>query len=79
MKAKDTRLNLINESFNNIKMLKINAWTDHFASKISESRATEMEIFWKRNKVTIASISSMYFFPQILSAIVFSIYIGTGH
>jgi ABC-type multidrug transport system fused ATPase/permease subunit len=38
-----------------------------------------MKIFWGRLNVGMLNVSSMYFFPQVLSAVVFSVYIGSGH
>ena len=36
-------------------------------------------MLWKRFKNGWAVVVSLYFFPQILSAVVFGFYIGTGH
>lgn len=38
-----------------------------------------MKVFWGRLSVGMVSVSSLYFFPQVLSAVVFSVYIGSGH
>jgi hypothetical protein len=38
-----------------------------------------MKVFWGRLTVGMVSVSSLYFFPQVLSAVVFSVYIGSGH
>lgn len=38
-----------------------------------------MSVFWSRLNVGMISVSSLYFFPQVLSAVVFSVYIASGH
>ena len=38
-----------------------------------------MSVLRKRLDIAITSITSLYFFPQIISAVVFSVYIGQGH
>jgi hypothetical protein len=60
-------------------MLKLYAWTEIFYKKIEEKRNVEMKVFWKRLNVGMISVTSLYFFPQVLSAVVFSVYIGMGN
>jgi hypothetical protein len=60
-------------------MLKLYSWTEQFEDAIDEKREEELKIYWKRLLVSMCSITSLYFFPQILSTVVFSTYIGTGH
>jgi len=60
-------------------MLKMYAWTEIFQKLISERRAAELAVLWKRFRVSQVLITNLYFFPQILSAVVFSFYIGSGH
>ncbi len=79
MKKQDARVNTTNESLNNIKMLKLYSWTHIFSKVIENKRAEELEILWKRFKYGQVIVTSLYFFPQILSAVIFSVYIGTGH
>ena len=38
-----------------------------------------MSVFWKQLNVFMISTTSLYFFPQVLSAVVFSVYIAMGH
>lgn len=78
MECQDDRLNTTTESLNNIKMLKLYSWTDKFEATIEKKRNLELSVFWKRLNVGMLSVSSLYFFPQVLSAVVFSVYIGTG-
>ena len=67
------------ESLNNIKMLKLYSWIEQFEKSITEKRNIELGTLWKRFNTSMVSITSLYFFPQIISAVVFSVYIGTGH
>ena len=48
MKRQDARVKAITESLGNIKMLKMYAWTKIFQRIISEKRAAELAILWKR-------------------------------
>ena len=79
MTCSDSRIKTTNESMNNIKMLKLYSWTEIFAKTISDKRQAELAVLWKRFKNGWAVVGSLYFFPQILSAVVFGFYIGTGH
>jgi len=79
MKHSDKRVKTTNESLNNIKMLKLYSWTSIFAETIRQKRSEELEWLWKRFKNNQAVISSLYFFPAMLSAIVFACYIGSGN
>jgi hypothetical protein len=79
MECQDDRLNTTTESLNNIKILKLYSWTDTFEKAIQVKRKLEMSVFWKRLSVGMISVTSLYFFPQVLSAVVFSVFIGTGH
>ncbi len=63
MECQDERLKTTTESLNNIKILKLNAWTDTFEKTIEQKRDIEMNIFWKRLNVGMVSVTSLYFFP----------------
>ena len=78
MRRQDRRVKATTESLSNIKMLKMYAWTHIFTAIISERRAEELAILWKRMRISQVLITNLYFFPQILSAVVFSFYIGFG-
>ena len=60
-------------------MLKMYAWTHIFTRIISEKRQLELSILWKRFQISQLLITNLYFFPQILQAVVFSFYIGFGN
>ncbi len=79
MKKTDARVSATTESFNNIKMLKLYSWIEPFEKTINEKRDDELNLLWKRLLNSCISITLLYFFPQIISAVVFSVYIGTGH
>ena len=79
MKYSDARIKAITESLNNIKMLKLYSWTDIFAKMISEKRALELGIIKKRFYYMNATVTSLYFFSSMLSAVVFAVYIGLGN
>lgn len=79
MKKTDARVSSTTEAFNNIKMLKLYSWTEPFEKTINEKRDVELGVLWQRLLISTTMISLMYFFPQILSSVVFSVYIGTGH
>jgi len=79
MKLQDKRVTATTEALNNIKMLKLYSWTEQFEEAIDEKREEELKVYWKRLLVSMCTVTSFYFFPQILSTVVFSTYIGTGH
>ena len=44
-------------------MLKMYAWTHIFKRLISERRTEEMEILWKRFRISQILVTNLYFFP----------------
>lgn len=79
MKESDSRVKTTNESLNNIKMLKLYSWTNIFAETIKEKRAKELAVLWKRFENGRLIVTSLYFFPAMLTVVVFAAYIGSGH
>lgn len=79
MKKTDARMQATTESLNNIKMLKLYAWTDVFKKFVKEKREEEMDVLWDRFKLGSLIVSSLYFFPQLQSAVVFSCFIAAGN
>jgi len=67
------------ESLTNIKVLKLYAWTHIFQQLISERRSDELRVLWRRMRVSHFIVTNLYFFPQILQAVIFSFYIGFGN
>lgn len=60
-------------------MLKLYSWTDQFSNRIEEKRKIELKVLFKRFWLGMMSITTIYFFPVIMSWVVFSTYIGTGN
>ena len=79
MQKQDARVNTTTEALNNIKMLKLYSWIDQFANKIEERRKAELSILFKRFCLGMTSITTIYFFPVIMSWAVFSTFIGSGN
>ncbi|CDW72862.1 canalicular multispecific organic anion transporter 1 [Stylonychia lemnae] len=79
MKLQDQRVNLTTECLNNIKMLKLYSWQEAFEKMIEQKRSEELAVLWKRFTVSCINSTSLYFFPSILGAAVFSTYIGSGN
>ena len=79
MRCQDGRVKALTESLNNIKLLKLYSWTAIFASLITEKRNQQLQVLKKRFVYSNIFITSLYFFPSILSAILFSVYIGLGN
>ena len=79
MKAKDTRISSTNEALGNIKMLKLYSWTDLFEDEIHKKRNIEIDLYRHQAHISTLSITSFYFFPNMLSSVVFTTYIGLGH
>ena len=79
MKRKDKRMSHTTEAIQNIKTLKLYSWTEIFQAKVQKRREYEFKKY-RAFAVTITLIiTSLYFFPNVLSTVVFSTYIGTGN
>jgi ABC-type multidrug transport system fused ATPase/permease subunit len=79
MKSKDNRMNHTNEALQNIKTLKFYSWTGIFEEEIQKRREDEVSKLLRISMINSFIIVSLYFFPNILSSVVFSTYIGLGH
>lgn len=79
MACKDKRVKAVTECLNNIKMLKLYSWKDIFYQMIVEKRAKELEALMKRYHFGNVMVTSLYFFPSLLSAVLFSVYIALGN
>lgn len=77
-KMKEERLNVTKEIFENIRVIKMFAWEDHFKGKILSLR--EQEIKLGQNVHIYSTFLSFLwnFVPNLFSAISFSIYIWIG-
>ena len=79
MRRKDRRMTVTTESINNIKMLKLYSWQDSFLGRLKRRRAKELATLKKINFGWAFVICGLYLFPNLLPAVTFSAYIGTGH
>ena len=66
------------EGLNNIKMIKLYSWMDMFTSMIGKIRLKELAILKKKMHLGIVTVTSFYFFPAVLQAVAFTVYIGCG-
>lgn len=67
------------EALNNIKMIKLYAWTGTIEEQIGERRNAELAYYKKRLKISMIVITSLYFFPSSLQAVCYSFFIGLGY
>lgn len=67
------------ESINNIKMLKLYSWQEGFLERIYRRRAKELITERKINFGWACFIVGAYLFPNMLPAVTFATFIGTGH
>jgi ABC-type bacteriocin/lantibiotic exporter with double-glycine peptidase domain len=79
MASQDERQNVVTEMVNNIKVLRLNSWVNKFEEYIETKREAEIRDKIKLQYLGIALVTSVYFFPSLLDATVFSVYIGTGN
>ena len=75
---KKERVKTTTECLANIKLLKLHSWTEVFAETIKGKRAKELDALWKIYSNRRIIITSLAFFPAILSPIVFALYITSG-
>lgn len=79
MKKQDERVNLTTESLNNIKMLKLYAWTDIFFTLISQKRDSELKVLKKMIWYGVMIVGTLYLFPFLLQATAFTTFIALGN
>ena len=79
MRRKDRRMKVTTESINNIKMLKLYSWQDSFLQRIYRRREKELITERKINFGWAYVVAGIYLFPNLLPAVTFSTFIGTGH
>jgi len=60
-------------------MLKLYSWQEAFEKMIKNKRQDELAVLWRRFMLGCINTTSLYFFPSILGAAVFSTYIGSGN
>jgi ATP-binding cassette subfamily C (CFTR/MRP) protein 1 len=79
MARKDARMKQTKEALNNIKSLKINSWEDYFYNSIKDKRMLELSSLRVTGTIISFLVGCVYFFRNLLPAVVFTTYIGTGH
>mmetsp|Transcript_33930 Transcript_33930/g.33059 ORF Transcript_33930/g.33059 Transcript_33930/m.33059 type:complete len:120 (+) Transcript_33930:886-1245(+) len=72
-------MNATTEALNNIKMLKLYSWIQTFSKRIEIKRNSELKTLSERMIIASISITSLYFFPQMLTFTLFAVYIGAGN
>lgn len=77
METKDNRMNHTTEAVTNMKSLKLYSWTEIFEAEIHKRRELELTELKRRVWWNITMVVCVYFFPNILSSVVFTTYIGT--
>lgn len=79
MKTKGQRVSITTEVVNNIKVIKLNGWTEFFREHIDKARQVEMQLYLKKVIILIFMVTLVNFFPSFLQAVCFTVYIGTDH
>lgn len=76
--AKDSRMRIITEAINSIKIIKLNSWIDKFLEKIRKSRNHEIWMLKTRFFVSCLNIFLIFLLPPLLALTVFSVAIHSG-
>ena len=71
MKEKDTRVKLVSEILNGIKVLKLYAWEESFNRIISEVRTKELSLLKKAGYAQAFSIFFWQWAPFFVSCVVY--------
>ncbi len=74
MVRKNDRMKIISEVFNNIKLIKMNAWEDFFYKKLNAKRMLEVEAQRKKVFSRISLLFFLWLTPQLIIASVFFLY-----
>uniref|UniRef100_A0A665WLN5 Multidrug resistance-associated protein 1 n=1 Tax=Echeneis naucrates TaxID=173247 RepID=A0A665WLN5_ECHNA len=75
MKSKDTRIKLMNEMLNGIKVLKLYAWELAFKDKVSEIRESELRVLKKAAYLGAVSTFTWVCAPFLVALSTFTVYI----
>nr|XP_046256958.1 canalicular multispecific organic anion transporter 1 isoform X2 [Scatophagus argus] len=78
MKFKDTRLKIMNEILNGIKILKLYAWEPSFQKQVEDIREKELKVM--RKFAYLSSVSTFIFScaPALVSLATFSVFVGVS-
>lgn len=69
MKSKDSRIKLMNEMLNGIKVLKLYAWELAFKEKVSEIRESELQVLKKTAYLGAISTFTWVCAPVLVSPV----------
>ncbi|XP_061568477.1 multidrug resistance-associated protein 1 [Cololabis saira] len=75
MKSKDSRIKLMNEMLNGIKVLKLYAWELAFKNKVSEIRESELQVLKKAAYLGAMSTFTWVCAPFLVALSTFSVYV----
>ncbi|XP_051905539.1 multidrug resistance-associated protein 1 isoform X2 [Hippocampus zosterae] len=75
MKSKDSRIKLMNEMLNGIKVLKLYAWELAFKSKVSEIRESELRVLKKAAYLGAVSTFTWVCAPFLVALSTFAVYV----
>ncbi|CAI2361005.1 unnamed protein product [Moneuplotes crassus] len=76
--AKDSRMRLITETINSIKIIKLNSWIERFMKQIKKLRDTEIWMLKLRFSLTLLNLLAIFLLPSFLILTVFSVAIRSG-
>ncbi|OQR80612.1 ATP-binding Cassette (ABC) Superfamily, partial [Thraustotheca clavata] len=74
MTRKDARMNVINEVFGSMQIIKLQAWEEKFHEKISEYREKELTTLWKVWRIQSSVTFLLYTAPALVTTISFAVY-----
>ncbi|KAG9414706.1 hypothetical protein AC1031_008111 [Aphanomyces cochlioides] len=72
--VKDARMQVINEVFGAIQIVKFNAWEEKFLDKLTELRVMEIKILWKFWRQYLVLVVFMFSTPVLVTITVFATY-----
>nr|GLL43806.1 ABC transporter C family member 4-like [Ipomoea trifida] len=73
MKNRDSRIKAINELLGNMRVIKFQAWEEHFSKKIQSLRGVELSWLWKIMCMTSVNVSILWSVPNIISLLTFAL------
>ncbi|XP_075435703.1 ATP-binding cassette sub-family C member 3 isoform X3 [Ascaphus truei] len=76
MQYKDSRIKLMNEILNGIKVLKLYAWEPSFAQKILETRSKELNVLRKSAYLNALSTFAWVSAPFLVALTTFAVYVS---
>ncbi|NWU91498.1 MRP3 protein, partial [Upupa epops] len=78
MRYKDSRIKLMNEILNGIKVLKLYAWEPSFSEKVLEIRKNELRVLKKSAYLNSLSTFAWICSPFLVALTTFSVYVSVG-